>query len=120
MDDQFTPMPVFSSPAGQIAAGSIITITPPLGTSLYYTLDGTDPRVSGGGVQPGALTSNGSANVTVNSNVRIVARAKGPNGWKGTFSGPNAATFVIALPSLRITEIMYHPLPPPPGSTNTA
>ncbi len=126
MDGNFTPVPTLSAPGGQVSSGSTITITPPPGTTLYYTLDGSDPRMlattnsPGGTISPNAFTSNGPARVTVTSNVRIVARAKGPNGWKNTFSGPNAATFVIQLPSLRITEIMYNPLAPTPGGPYTS
>src|SRR5678815_4228704 len=35
-----------------------------------------------------------------------------------TWSGPAAVTLYNSTPALRITEIMYHPAPPPAGSTN--
>ncbi len=119
IDNQFTPTPTLNASDGLVASGSTVTITPPPGARLYYTLDGTDPRLPGGTAQPGAFSSNGPAVVTVSSNVRIVARAKAPTGWKNTFSGPAAVTLVTALPSLRITEIMYNPPPPPVGSPYT-
>src|SRR5205085_12002159 len=99
--------------------GFAVTVTPPAGTTLYYTLDGTDPRASGGSVISGALSNNAPVTLTISSNVQIVARAKGATAWKSTYSGANAVSLYTAIPALRITEIMYHPLPPPPGSTNS-
>src|SRR5438132_3230329 len=102
-----------------VSNGFSVTVTPPAGTTLYYTLDGTDPRASGGSIISGALSNNGPATVTISSNVQIVARAKGSTAWKSTYSGANAVSIYTSIPALRITEIMYHPLPPPPGSTNS-
>ena len=120
MDSQFTAVPVFSAADSMVANGFVVTVTPPAGATLYYTLDGTDPRISGGGVASGALSNNGPVNVTINSNTRIMARAKKSGAWKNTFSGANAVTLYSVVPSLRITEIMYHPAPPVPGtSTNS-
>src|SRR5207249_3841765 len=43
---------------------------------------------------------------------RVFARTR--NGVK--WGGPAAATFVVDTPSLIVSEIMYHPAPPPAGS----
>jgi len=120
IDSQFTPQPAFGASDGMVTNGFSVSVTPQSGAVLYYTLDGTDPRAAGGGVAPAALTNNGPANLTINSNVRIFARAKQPtNVWYNTWSAPIAVTLFTAIPSLRITEIMYHPAPAPPGSTNS-
>jgi hypothetical protein len=121
MDSQFTHAPVCSAPPGLIPNGSAVSIVPPAGTVLYYTLNGTDPRASGGGVTVGALSNNGPVVITVTSNIHIVARAKSPTAWKGTYSGASALVLYTAIPSLRITEIMYHSAAPPPtDSVNPA
>jgi hypothetical protein len=46
---------------------------------IYYTLDGSDPRLSGGGVSPKAKTY--SAPIPTGSGVGLVARAQHRNGW---------------------------------------
>ena len=65
----------------------------------------------------------------MNANTRVLARAYDPNHHNlaglnkpplsSPWSGVTAATFVIATPQLVVTEIMYHPAPPPAGSTNS-
>lgn len=113
MDAQFTRRPEMNLSGGQVPAGTQVTLSVPQGTTVYYTIDGTDPRAPGGGIRPGALTY--STAITVNNNVRIFARAKTPTGaWSNTWSGPIEATFFINVPALRITEVMYHPHDPPP------
>ncbi len=113
VDSQFPKGPTLSLPEGDITAGSSLVMIAPAGT-IYYTLDGTDPRASqaNGAVAAGALTYN--APVTLTDNARVFARARVGNVW----SPPAIATYVVQRPRLVITEIMYHPLPAAPGSTN--
>jgi hypothetical protein len=119
IDGQFTQPPTFSVAGGMVTNGSTVTITPPAGAVLYYTTDGTDPRLSGGATNPAAISSNGPVTLTVNANTRIFARAKKVGAFKNTWGGPAAETYFTVTPGLRITEIMYHPAPPPIGSTNS-
>lgn len=128
MDGNFLARPVLGSPGGPITPGFALTLAGPAGATLYFTTDGTDPRLSGGGVAPGARPY--SSPITLNANARVVARSwdAGHTNLTGAnkpplsspWSGPAAATFVVATPALAITEIMYHPAPPPAGSTNVA
>ena len=117
IDSQFVPLPTFNATDGMVTNGFRVTITGPAASTVYYTLDGTDPRGSGG-------TTNGTVYlgpITVNGNVRIVARAKRPTSpFYNTWGGPATVTLYTGTPALRITEIMYHPAPPPLGSTNSA
>ena len=76
--------------------------------TVYYTLDGSDPRNPGGGVAPQARRYSGP--VSLESNARVVARVRTGNRW----SPPSHATYALTIPGLRITEIMYHPPDPPP------
>lgn len=48
--------PVFGKHGGSVATGEAVTISGSAGT-LYYTVDGTDPRLPGGGVSPNASTA---------------------------------------------------------------
>lgn len=130
IDTNFLAMPIISSPGGLVAAGFEVTILPAskAGSSVIYTVDGTDPRLPNGFISPSAFQNNGPVTVTVNENMRIVARSYNPAHRNRTgansppinsiWSGPQAATFYTALPALRITELMYHPAAPAPGNTN--
>ena len=122
MDSQFSRVPTVSGGAGGlVASGTSLTVIPPPGSILYYTLNGMDPRASGGSVAAGALSNSGPVTITVTSNLQIVARAKSPSAWKGTYSAAVSAPFYTTVPPLRLTEIMYHPAtnPPPVTTTNT-
>lgn len=128
IDTNFLARPVLSRVGGPITAGTSLTISGPSGATIYYTLDGSDPRQSGGGLSPNALTYSGP--ILLNNNARVVARARnlshanltGANNppISSPWSGVVAATFVVQTPPLIITEIMYHPEPPPAGNTNDA
>jgi len=113
IDNQFPKAPTLGVPEGDITAGTPLVLAAASGT-VYYTLDGADPRASqsNGAVAPGASTYSGS--VILNDNARVFARARVGTTW----SPPSIATYVVRRPRLVITEIMYHPLPPPLGSTN--
>jgi hypothetical protein len=115
IDSQFTPIPTFNTSEAMVTNGFRVTITGPPGAAIYYTVDGTDPRGAQG-------VTNGvryTGPITISGNSRVVARARGASGFFNTWSGPAAVTLYTHIPPLRITEIMYHPLPAPPGSTNT-
>jgi hypothetical protein len=55
------------------SSGSTVTMTAPAGATIYYTLDGSDPRLSGGGISPGAQIYQSP--VAITSNTAITARA---------------------------------------------
>jgi hypothetical protein len=102
IDSQFVKYPLFNLAPGTVASGTRVTITNAV-NPVYFTLDGSDPRLAGGGISPNAGTYVGP--ITIFSNSRVVARAQTAAGW----SAPAAATYVIEMPKLAITEIMYNP-----------
>src|SRR3989442_7171033 len=126
IDTNFLAKPVSSY--GTIPPGFPLAMAGPPGATIYYTLDGTDPRLSGGGLSPAARVYGGP--VTLNANTRVVARARdlnhfnltGPNNppLSSPWSGLTAATFAIATPQLVVTEIMHHSAPPPARSSDSA
>jgi hypothetical protein len=120
IDSQFTRPPTLTDSGGNVSSGHTVTVSPPAGATLYYTLDGTDPRAPGGSVASGVISNSGPATVTIAANTRIVARAYQTNSWYRTWSGPSAASFILETPSLRITEVLYHPADAPLGSTNAS
>ena len=98
--------PTFNQQGGDVARGFSLVITAPKGT-IYYTTNGSDPRLPGAGtVSPDALAYSG-APLTLNESTVVRARALNA----GTWSPLNEATFSVAQPLLpvRITEIMYLP-----------
>ena len=112
IDSQLVRPPLLNQASGPVVAGSTVTLT---GTNrIYYTFDGTDPRLPQGGISPDALIY--TAPITVNSNMRIMARSHKPGHALGPtvtartpWSGLVSATLVVATPKLAITEIMYNP-----------
>ena len=105
--------PVFGKFGGRVPAGYSLTMALPSGTSgtIYYTTNGTDPRVYGSGLA--ATPANGGAAavysgaLTLNASATIKARVL--NG--ATWSAVTSADFTVGAPALqmRFTEIMYHP-----------
>ncbi len=119
IDRQMTARPQLSSAGGRIAPGFTVTITKPAGSTVYYTLDGTDPRRAFGTNEPAAGARIYSGPIPVNGNSRLVARAHDPTKRQTggppastPWSGPVAATFTVNDPPLAITEIMFHPAKP--------
>ncbi|MCP5522229.1 MAG: lamin tail domain-containing protein [Verrucomicrobiales bacterium] len=121
MDDNFLDRPTLTHAGGPVKPGTIVAISraAEAGSRLYYTLDGSDPRLPGGGISPDALFRDGSVMLTVDQNTRIVARCynaghsnlTGPNNppISSPWSGAIAATYIVQTPSIVISEIMYHP-----------
>lgn len=121
MDSQFVRPPAFAEGGATVASGHLITLTGPANASLYYTLDGTDPRATGSttgtNLAPAAILY--TAPFPITANARIVVRSRNPAHTaltglnnpplKSIWSGPVAQTFVVQPIPLLITEIMYHP-----------
>ena len=103
LDQQFLSAPNLAT------NGSVLSLSARTG-EIYYTLDNSDPRASGGGLNPAAVLYQGPIQLT--NNADIFARAS----WTNTWSPPATLSYIAPLPSLRITEINYHPAPPPTNS----
>jgi len=95
--------PSYSRHGGVFTNPLALAMTAPQG-AIYFTTNGTDPRLPGGAIAPGATAYGGP--LTLTASRRVLARAFHTNGW----SALNEAVFIEATPvPLRITEIMYHP-----------
>lgn len=65
IDSEFQTVPTLSPAGGMVAGGSSVVVSS--AESVYYTLDGSDPRLPGGGIKAGALfVEAGGANIPVN------------------------------------------------------
>ena len=62
-DGQFTPRPVYNQNGGEVTGNFIVKFSPSSGT-IYYTTDGSDPRISGGGISPSAIQFEGGVTMT--------------------------------------------------------
>ncbi|WP_166404742.1 lamin tail domain-containing protein [Desulfonema ishimotonii] len=85
-------------------SGSAFTLTQTGSGTIYYTTDGTDPRVEGGAVNSSASVYSNS--VSPDQSTLIKARVKNGTEW-----GPllEASYVNNDLMALKITEIMYNP-----------
>src|SRR5262249_26123072 len=120
--------PWLSHGGGRIDPGLVWTMVVPGGATGYYTRDGSDPRAPGGAVSAQARPY--TQPIVLQTNAKVVARALDPghSNLTGTrnpplsspWSGPSTATFIVNPLPLNVTEIMYHPPPAGPTSTNDA
>lgn len=123
IDSQFVTPPTFSSDGGQIFPGLALAITAPAG-SIYYTLDGSDPRLSSGGVSKRAFLYRGPIPITQTTEVKarvhnpyhVSLTGPGNPPLSSPWSGITRAFFSCYPPAkagnLVITELHYHPLDP--------
>ena len=103
-----TAAPVFSRFGGVVEPGFNLVISRPAGQqgTIYYSLDGNDPRVPGSGaISPTAMIYNGGVSIRDYSVVK--ARILSGQNW----SALNEAVFQLppVYDDLRISEIMYNP-----------
>ncbi len=101
----FVTTPSFNQHGGPVPPGFLLVMTNARGT-IYYTTNGTDPRVYGtGAVSPDAQIY--TTPLILGSSCMIKARALNGTSW----SAVNVASFQVAQMEspVRITEIMYNP-----------
>ncbi|MFN0206575.1 MAG: lamin tail domain-containing protein [Planctomycetota bacterium] len=65
-----TAAPVFSSYGGFVAPGHQLVLTSPSGAPIYYTNDGSDPRLPGGNVSSSAILYNSPISITSSAAIR--------------------------------------------------
>jgi hypothetical protein len=97
--------PIFNQRGGQVAAGFGLTMTNPNGAgTIYYTLDGSDPRQAVTGNPVGTVYGG---TIILNESRQVKARVFDDPNW----SALNEVVFAVGpvADNLRITEIMYHP-----------
>jgi len=102
---------------GYVSAGDSLTMTNPNGSgTIYYTLNGNDPRLPGGAVNiAGGAAAYGSV-IPLTHSIRVKARVLNGSEW----SALSDAVFAFSgvKENLRITELMFHPLDPPAGNAD--
>lgn len=74
-----------------VEVGTVVTITSNTTDTIYYTLDGSDPRAPGGGVSASAIElTNGE--LTINTNVELWIRVQLAD---GSWSAPVKANYMV-------------------------
>ena len=126
IDSQWLPRPTFSIPGPVVTPGTKVTLSSP-GNSVYYTLDGSDPRAVGGGVSPSARLA--TSPITISQYTQITTRAYragyvpsyGEPGYVSAgddWSPPVVAEYfvhpLVASGDVVLSEINYHPYDPTP------
>ena len=103
IDRQLVQPPALSHAGGpglQLAPGFQLTLTGPAGATIYYTLDGSDPRQAQGAVSSNALTY--SEPIILERDARVMTRARNPERRQTggppistPWSSPVSASFTI-------------------------
>ena len=106
--------PVFSQAGGEVPTGYLLSLTHPNpGGTVYFTLDGSDPRVYGTAAIGATAAAYGGA-LAITSPVRIRARVLDGTSWSAetdaSFRPPQDLTNLV------LSEIMYHPAAAVPGT----
>jgi hypothetical protein len=99
-----TVAPSFSPHGGPFQPGTPIPISAPAGT-IYYTTDGSDPRLPGGAISPTAQVYSGPLDLAESTTLR--SRARNGSTWSALNEAPFTA--IQTFSELWISEIMYHP-----------
>ena len=103
--------PVLNQQGGLVPSGFTVLFTGPAGGAIYFTVDGTDPRLPGGAVSPAAQSYNtGGSLPAITRNTVLKCRAKDGAQW----SALNEAFFQVEPSALDpgevvVTELNFNP-----------
>lgn len=99
--------PAFSQMGGTVLPGFTLTLSHTNATGdIYFTANGSDPRMIGGGISPSAQLYAGP--LPISGNTLIRARVKSGTGWSPLVEAP--FTTAAYFGGLVISEIMYNPV----------
>ena len=107
--------PIFSIRSNSVPAGVSLFMTNNNGAGqIFYTTDGSDPRLRGGSVAPGAVAYTPGTPIIINFPITIRARVRNGTTWSAIMQ----RTYYPAqdFANLLVTELMYNP--PGVGATS--
>ncbi len=102
--------PTFNSYGGLVTNGFQPELTSSKGT-IYYTLDGSDPRLAGGSLSPAARVWSPGA-ITITNDLTLSVRVRNASGQWSALAEPRFLLATRRVPTARdllVTEINYHP-----------
>jgi hypothetical protein len=105
--------PTFSQRGGQVANGYQLTLDAGAQSgTIYYALDGTDPRNIGGAISS-AATAYAAPGAAINAPTTVRARFRDVNGSWSALDEAYFTTFAPAIAGkLAVTKLHYHPVDP--------
>jgi hypothetical protein len=126
MDSQWVGPVTVSVPEGNVSVGTDVTLAGPSGATIYYTLNGADPRPSGGAAPGGSVLTYTGTPITITETTRLRARAYNPawtaltgannpplvSKWGGLTNVRYSVDTRAAIGNLAVTEINFNPLGP--------
>ena len=95
--------PTLALPSGSYAFGVELVIDQAEGSQVYYTLDGTDPRMSLGSISPDALTAGASYRLPRGVH-RLVARAFDGTNWAAKITRTYIVGYGITINELQASN----------------
>ena len=128
IDRQMAQPPRLGTASGYVPVGQRIELTADSGARIYYTLDGSDPRLPSG--DPSPTATRYQVPLSVNENTIVTARAfhqvKRQSAVRREVSTPWSrivrGVFQTSVPGLIVSELMFHPadhrLPPGAGASD--
>lgn len=125
MDTQFVGPVTASVAEGNVAVGTQVTLSGPANATIYYTLNGADPRPFGGAAPPAGsvLTYTPGTPITITETTRLRARAHNPthtaltgannpplvSRWGGLTNVRYSVDARAASGNLAVTELNFNP-----------
>jgi len=105
-----TSAPSFNTKAGLVPSGFSLQLTNSNagGSQIFFTTDGTDPRLRGGNISPSAIVYAPGSPIVVNFPMTIRARVRSGTTWSALLEGSFYPDQDFA--SLIVTELMYNPV----------
>ncbi|HZZ27533.1 MAG TPA: lamin tail domain-containing protein [Pirellulales bacterium] len=102
--------PVYSEYGGTVSPGFQLNVSLPAGSPtgavVYYTLDNSDPRVTGGAISSGALPASGPIAINASEHVKARVYVSSTSTWSPLVD----SIFKLTTPyPVRIVELNYHP-----------
>ncbi len=99
---------VIGDDIGLVSPVSVLIENPNNSGTIYYTLDGSDPRKPGGSISSGARFSLNDISLRINNSTVILARILAGSDWSPirqvNFIGQQSD-----FDDLKVTELHYHP-----------
>ena len=127
MDTNLLSRPQWTRAGGYFVEGVDLGMIGPEGSTIYYTLDGSDPRLPGGIVSPTAISYNGPIKLRTDTVVRARAHdltfaprraGGGPpivSPWSGIVAAEFASNPLARFGEIAVMEIHYNPAEPTAG-----
>ncbi|MGV3773611.1 MAG: lamin tail domain-containing protein [Verrucomicrobiales bacterium] len=125
IDKQLAVPPRISSGSRKIEPGFRLEMTAPANNIIYYTLDGSDPRLPQGNISSRAILYTGPVEITSNSLVvartrNTIVRQNGGPPVTTPWSRPIKTTLYFSTSQVVVSELMFHPEEPLSGSRYAA